>query len=373
MARCVDQPLDPGLLRVLVLANDHHMGNTVLTLPIIEAFARHFDNGTDLLIDRRYAALPAMLGAAGRIRVIPYDGKASSGSATSRYLAGGRQLAWLTRRRYHAVIDTVGSIRSTTICAASLSARRIGLSTGRRTRVYSRVIDAEVDTHYGRRYSKLLRAIGVDAEALPATLSASSDDHAAVRAGLSALLPGCAGPIAVFHPMAGHPLRCWPTDRFAAVADGLVERLDARVVVIGAPGDRPTADRMFASMRHAGSASFLTLGLSQLVALFERAAVLVSNESGPTHLAAATQVPIVTIFGPTKEHQWRPMRDTGLTVLRGAACDPRCRKRGCVASSRCLKRLTVSTVLDEALAAVAHPVPIVPARIGVLGPVLAAG
>ena len=350
MTRQLSHRLDAHLPRVLVVANDHHMGNTILTLPIIEELAQYFTKGIDLLIDHRYIELPAMLASSERIRVLPYQGKASSGSRASQHLRIVRKFGRLVGHRYSAVIDTVGSMRSTTVTAASLSRRRIGLSSGRRAWIYSDVIQAQFDTHYGIRYAQLLKTIGNDTEARPARLSADAPGHSDVEGILEQQFPGCENPIVVIHPMAGHPLRCWPVERFAAVADGLVERLAAKVVVIGGPGDRAIAQELIDAMRSGDCACFQVFTLPQLVALFEKASVLVSNESGPTHLAAATDLPIVTIFGPTKERLWRPMRDLGLTVLRGDTCDPKCRKRGCVAESRCLLNLQVQTVLDHAIA-----------------------
>ena len=107
-------------------------------------------------------------------------------------------------------------------------------------------------------------------------------------------------------------------------------------------------NRIRAAMRRPDHATCLRLSLTRLVALFDRAAVLVSNESGPTHLSTTTDVPIVTIFGPAKESRWRPVRDRDVTVLRGADCDPACRWQSCAAGLRCLLATTSDDVLDAA-------------------------
>ncbi|MEM6314639.1 MAG: glycosyltransferase family 9 protein, partial [Planctomycetota bacterium] len=171
---------------------------------------------------------------------------------------------------------------------------------------------------------------------------------------VAAVLPD--GPFVVIHPCAGKAYREWPADRFAAVAAGLHEAHGLACVVIGTTGDRATVDALFAALPDAVPRSFVTVKPADLVAVFERAALLLSNESGPTHIAAATDVPIVTIFGPTPEARWRPIRDDGIAVLRGGDCDLACGRRQCVVGNRCLRELSAEVVLENAAALAADRV-----------------
>lgn len=352
-------PADVG--RVLVVMMDHHLGNLVIGLPIAAALAEHFDEPIDLLIDARWAGLATQLSHLGHIHRYPPRCK-----GLRRYVANTGQLArlWATLagRRYRAVIDATGNIRSTTWCVAAGCRTRVGLADARRAWIYSHRIDASDATHTYDRHAALLRSIGRTDRPEPLKLVAQHESHERVADELERAFGPAQGnhPLIVLHPSAGKAYRRWPSDRFAAVADGLVERADARIAIIGTPDERGLGEGVRDQMRHRDHAHYFTLTVVDLLALFERAALIVSNESGPTHLAAATGLPIVTIFGPTPEAVWRPLRDRDTVMLRGTTCDPRCGRRVCVAEHQCLLALSTDHVLEQALHALENAAP--PAR-----------
>lgn len=362
--------LRPEAGRVLVVLMDHHLGNLVLSLPIARALATYFANPVDVVVDARWAPLVAQLPNVGRLYHYPARRKDWLG----RMKTAGRVVGlWssLFARRYRAVVDLTGHIRGTGLCLATGARTRVGLSSSRRAWVYTHRYDRPADGHMYDCYAALLRCIGRTERPEPIRLTASPESHRRVAAALDDAFPKAAppassegeaeagaevaAPIVVVHPSAGKVFRRWPTERFAAVADELIERTGARVVIIGTPGERELGEQIRMRMRHPAAAAYLALPVVDLLALYERAAVIVSNESGPTHLAATTELPIVTIFGPTREAHWRPLRDERTVLLRGAECDPGCGRRVCVAEHRCLQALSTRCVLDHALATMRSP------------------
>lgn len=101
-------------------------------------------------------------------------------------------------------------------------------------------------------------------------------------------------PIAVLQPGASDPRRRWPAERFAAVGDALADA-GAIVAVNGSTEERALVEQVIRAMR-SPAASLCDLPLGALVALLERARVLVSNDTGPLHLADAVGTPSVGIF-----------------------------------------------------------------------------
>lgn len=120
-------------------------------------------------------------------------------------------------------------------------------------------------------------------------------------------------PYAVLNPGGNNPEKRWPAERFAALADHLDRQRGLRVLINGGPGEDGLA-RSVASMCGSEPVVLPGLGvtLGSLKSIIERAEVLVTNDTGPRHVAAALGVPMVTLFGPT-DHRWTtiPTRPEG--------------------------------------------------------------
>lgn len=117
--------------------------------------------------------------------------------------------------------------------------------------------------------------------------------------------------LAVLQPGSTDPRRCWPAERFAQLGDWLVER-GVRVAVNGSAGEATLVDAVVGQMRRPAVALAGTLGLGGLCGLLERASLVVSNDTGPLHLALALGVPSVGIFWLTNLVEGMPLRQSGL-------------------------------------------------------------
>lgn len=144
--------------------------------------------------------------------------------------------------------------------------------------------------------------------------------------------------------------KCWPEDRFAALADALIDELNAQVILIGAPSERDNTERVIAQMRHSGAINLAgQTNIIELVGVLTRCDLLISNDTGPAHIAAALGRPTLTIFGPTNEFETAPMGPRA-TLLRaeGIEC-ARCMLRDCPIDHRCMTRIAVDEVVARAL------------------------
>jgi heptosyltransferase-2 len=124
---------------------------------------------------------------------------------------------------------------------------------------------------------------------------------------------------AILNPGGNKEAKRWPAASFAAVADALHEKLGLGVVVSGTPGEADVLAAVVEAARApvvnvAGAG--LTLG--SLKALVARAAIMVTNDTGPRHIAAALRTPLVTLFGPT-DHRWTTL---GLDAERLLLAEP---------------------------------------------------
>jgi ADP-heptose:LPS heptosyltransferase len=109
------------------------------------------------------------------------------------------------------------------------------------------------------------------------------------------VVPDEGRPLVVLHPGAGDPRRRWPAEKFAAVGDTLAAA-GARVLVTGTKAERDTVEAVIGHMQREGQNLAEQISLGGLAALFKRCRVVVSNDSGPLHLASAVGTATVGIY-----------------------------------------------------------------------------
>lgn len=139
----------------------------------------------------------------------------------------------------------------------------------------------------------------------------------------------------------------WIPERYAGAADVLARRTGARVALVGGPADRALADRIAGGMKTPPRVLCGETSLPDLLGVLSHLRLLITNDSGPMHLAAALGTPVVAVFGPTDWRETAP-RGSGHRVVREAVeCAP-CKLRDCPIDHRCMRRVTLDRVVAEA-------------------------
>jgi ADP-heptose:LPS heptosyltransferase len=116
------------------------------------------------------------------------------------------------------------------------------------------------------------------------------------------------------HPGASWKPRAWLPERFAAIADWVEAHYDARVVYVGSAGERDVEAAVRSRTRGSAVPMFGTLSIPELAALLRRSRLLIGNDSGIAHLAAACGTPVVALFGPQDPRRFRPWAEPGRAV-----------------------------------------------------------
>lgn len=334
------------------------IGDVVFTTPLIRALRRHCP-GAHLTYLVEPAAAPVVVNNPHLDEVMVVS--------KSRGLARVRDDLALARRlrrgRFDASIDLHGGPRAAWLTWASGAPMRIGYTTRGRTWMYTHAIERPADlspTHSVLKQWRLLAPLGVGA-ADPARDAVEMAADPAAEARLDARLQAAgvapSHRVAVVHVSAGNPFRRWPAGAFVDLVARLVERHSGcRVVLTSGPSERDAAARIAADARaRAGVAAahipvLPELDLQELRALVSRAAVYIGGDSGPMHVAATTETPIVALFGPTLPERslpWRDPRWFAEGVDAGPLpCRP-CRQRRCEPGDfRCLTRITTDQVME---------------------------
>ncbi|HTG75259.1 MAG TPA: lipopolysaccharide heptosyltransferase II [Terriglobia bacterium] len=139
----------------------------------------------------------------------------------------------------------------------------------------------------------------------------------------------------------------WLSERYAMVLDRLIDERQASVVIFGSPNEVAIAEAIQSGMRSRPVILSGRTELSELIAMIACCDLFLTNDSGPMHLAAALRVPTLAIFGATDEIATGPMSPASVVLNKRVECSP-CLLRECPIDHRCMKRITVEEVVQQA-------------------------
>jgi heptosyltransferase-1 len=244
----------------------------------------------------------------------------------------------LRNERYDIAVDLQGLLRSGLITMATGAPVRIGFEEAREgSRFFYNVrIRGGRETHAVDRYLKIAGALGC------------SDRDAAFPfpppkglSGEAAKISELPGEYAVIVPGARWDTKVWPAVNFGRIAAAL----PWRSIVIGGGVDAAKADEV---VKESGGRAVSLAGktnLGELVDIMRKAVLVISNDSGPMHIAAGFNVPVVAIFGPTSPERTGPYGRGHIIVRSDEPCSPCFRKR--CEDLKCMKGITVAKVLEK--------------------------
>jgi lipopolysaccharide heptosyltransferase II len=153
--------------------------------------------------------------------------------------------------------------------------------------------------------------------------------------------------ICVIHPGARWLTKRWPADRFARLADRLIVEHGARVILVGGGDGLGVLDEVRGQMKQKALNLGGTTNLRQLAALLRRATLLITNDSGPMHLAAAVGTPVVALFGPTDPRRVGPYGHGHIVLRKNIDCS-HCKRNRCARDGACMKAIEVEEVISAA-------------------------
>lgn len=324
----------------ILLVKPSSLGDIVHAFPVVSALKAQWP-GAHLtwVVKRQWAELVER--AEGVDRVWPVEGTVGS----------WLEQAWALRaERFDLAIDLQGLFRSGALARLSGAPVRIGFANGREGSpwFYTRRVEVPtVEMHAVDRYLLVAAALGIRVPGSPQFRFKILDaDTAVVRGLFQSKGVSLDQPWIALNVSARWPTKRWFPASFAAVLDRLHQEGLGPVVVIGSAGDRHGAEQL----RTLTNSPFLDLTgavpLGSLPALLSKAVAMITNDSGPMHIAAALGVPVAAIFGPTSAIRTGPY-GAGHRVLTGAVpCRP-CFSRVCrhTPEMECLHLVTPDDVV----------------------------
>jgi lipopolysaccharide heptosyltransferase II len=152
--------------------------------------------------------------------------------------------------------------------------------------------------------------------------------------------------LVVMHPCGNWDPKRWPKENFAQLADELIDKFKAVIVFSGAQKEKDTVQDILKLMKNKAINLCGMINLKQLGALFMKASLVISADSGPLHIAVALKMPTVAIFGPTAVPVTGPLTKENIAVLQKETdCAIPCYEKDC-ADNICMKAISVRDVLE---------------------------
>lgn len=266
--------------------------------------------------------------------------------AYDRRTMGGLDLIRTVRRgRYDLVIDLFGNPRTALVTSLSGARQRVGFRFRGRAYAYNVLAEPRGDSVHNTQFNlDALAALGVAIQDRRIYFSFDDEDERYVE---SFLPPGFepGSFIVCINSGGGWYTKRWGLDRFAALADRLAQEFNARIVLPWGPGQMPDAEGIRKSMHRDAFIPPATT-LRQLGALLKRCSIVVTNDSGPMHIAAAVGTPVLGIYGPTDPLLQGPYGANHVVVRNEGLDCLGCNLTACPIGHPCMLGLSVETVLD---------------------------
>ena len=203
--------------------------------------------------------------------------------------------------------------------------------------------------HEVEYYLNLMQHFGITGSCTQPHLFVTSDEEKTASAFLAEYGIQSSDFVLGINPGASYgSAKRWYPDRFAQVARRLADEWGARVVIFGGPGETAISADLESRLEGTAVNSAGKTTVRQLMALIRRCNFFITNDSGPMHIAAAFDVPLVAIFGSTDHTGTSPYNNNAIVVRNDVECAP-CKLRECPTDHRCMTTVTAESVVNAAL------------------------
>jgi heptosyltransferase-2 len=315
------------------------VGDLVMATPALRALRQRFADDTLVGIMRPYVA--DVVDGLKLFDDLLFHDPFSAGKEAR----GWRFARSLRQQRFDTAILLPNSFRSAWWGRISGASRRVGLDRGGRRWLLTDPVpatDRKQPHPVIDEYRRIAESLGCTDVSRQLELATTHADERRWRAFWKAHrnTPG-KGTICLNPGGAFGAAKHWPAESFANVARRIAGELDKRVLVLCGPSERETAREIVREARHPGVVSladhFPSIGLTK--AAIRHSELLLTTDSGPRHFAAAFQVPVVTLFGPTHIAWSETYYERGLHLQLDLECGP-CQQRVCpLQHHRCMRNL----------------------------------
>jgi len=322
------------------------LGDVIMATPVLENLRQAFPSATiEFLTETACAPVVHRHPALDEVIVLDRQGWRRL-PLLDRVRANLEFIRRLRRKRYDLVIDLFGNPRSALLTLLSGAKTRVGYRFRFRRFAYNRIVVPRGDRVHEVEFNlDAVRALGVPVVTTDLRVATEPNSATQVQDFWQSQALASRRYVIGLNASGGWYTKRWPLQHFAELGDQLQQSLEAQVVLIWGPGEIEDA-REIANRMHTKPLLAPATDVNALAILLARLDLLVSNDSGPLHLAVAMKTPVVGFYGPTRPELQGPWGErhevafhAGLPCLgcNGVSCN--------IGTHDCMQNLSVGTVM----------------------------
>ncbi len=338
------ETIDPGRIRRLLIRSTNWIGDAIMTTPAVQALRRNLPEAQITILTKPWVA-PVFENSIHVDAVMLYQSEGRHKGLIGKM----RLIQELRQYRFDAALVLQNAFEAALIAFLAQIPCRIGYAADGRKWLLTHPLNrpsALTKIHQTQYYLNLLRVFGFHDDHFDLYLRLENDIRNRAQEILEAYGVGLNAPLVGINPSAAYgPAKQWFPERYAELADRIHQLLGAHILLFGGPEDGPFGRQIAQMMHHTPVNLAGKTSLKEAMALIERCRILITNDSGLMHVAAALKVPLVAIFGSTDSGATGPLNPKSRVVSVPVDCSP-CLHRECPEGHlNCMDRIDVQTVL----------------------------
>jgi len=321
----------------ILLRGPNWVGDAVLAIPAMKAIRAKFPEAEITLLVRPWVA--------GLFTSAPFIDRAWVEPLPSSLGGWLRMASGIRAKRFDMAVLFPNSFESAAMAFIGGVPKRVGYARdGRSWLLTNRVKCASGKRHQVHYYLELANALSAVVDAPSIEIEATNHEKAEARALLGSAGVSDGSRFMALNPGAAYgSAKRWGEDRFAETADTLGAEFNLETVIIGSEAERPIAEEIRSRMHRPAVVLNGRTSLETLIGVISKAELMITNDSGPMHIAAALGVPTVAVFGATDDAVTGPWGARVRVVREPVECSP-CMLRECPIDHRCMARVTADAV-----------------------------
>jgi len=345
----------------ILIVNTFGIGDVLFTTPLISNIKRQYPHiSIGYVCNRRTVEILEKNNDVDKVFVYERDefDAVNKQSKISYFKKIKQFMDEIKNEQFDIVIDVSLNTMTSFLTWVSGIKMRIGLNYKNRSRFLSNKINIKgyEGKHVVDYYLNILQELGVKADDKQLKLVSDEDDMKYADQFIKDLGIKSKKKLIGIVPGGGASwgkdahIKLWPLEKYAELADKLIEIYDANIILLGDEKERDSCEKMAEMMGNRPFLACSNTNFGRFASLVKKCAFVVLNDGGPLHMAVAAGVRTVSIFGPVDENVYGPYpKDNHVVITKSIACRPcyyRFRRSNCDHIS-CLRNLDVHEVLDK--------------------------